>query len=187
MCGTVTENRGQMQEPGRETVCLVARSFRSSMQDDLSVTFLASTSVVDFKPSLPPTTYGDSLHSYKSHSRHLGTAAPALAPASRDPLLGFPGVSQHCSRNHLPPVNALRKRYYKMMKKVKSDSLSRLGFEPKNLSILQNTLVNWLQLGFEPKNLSILQNAPVHWVRPCLECSALDHSATLTLVDEFAC
>lgn len=46
-----TEGRCRSQAGKR---CLVACSFRSSMQDDLSVTFLASTSVVDFKPSLPP-------------------------------------------------------------------------------------------------------------------------------------
>lgn len=54
MCGTVTENRGQMQEPDRGTMCLAARSFCSSMQDDLLVTFLASTSVIDSKLSVPP-------------------------------------------------------------------------------------------------------------------------------------
>jgi hypothetical protein len=59
-----------MQEPDRETVRLAARYLRSSMQDDLSVTFLPSTSVVYFKPSLPPTTYSDSLHFYKSRAVH---------------------------------------------------------------------------------------------------------------------
>lgn len=74
MCGTVTGNRGQMQEPDRGTMCLAARSFCSSMQDDLSVAFLASTSVVDFKLSVPPTTYSDSLHSYKSRAAHSSLA-----------------------------------------------------------------------------------------------------------------